>query len=345
MPSVPCKKRMTPSLLDQRFAAAWPPDGWRDLHVVVAVSGGPDSLALLRLLLDQKKRTGGSGQLYVGHVDHGLRGNESQEDSRWLATLCQELDVPLIRRTADVRQRAEADGDGIEAAARSERYRALTEIAETLGARYVAVGHHADDQLETVLMRLLRGAGLRGLRGMLPSRSLSRSVTLIRPLLNSTRSELLNYLESLGQSFRTDSSNFDEQFDRNRLRGELLPLVRDCFRGDPAEAIARTTEQLAAAQTLVEEQAAALAASCQFQWTPGEWIELMTAPLEARSRFLSIETLRYVWHEAEFPEQAMTSGHWNRLCDLALASAGREDFPGNIRATAAGGRLVLDLVL
>lgn len=332
---------MTRPLIDDRLAATWPTDLWCDVHVVVAVSGGADSIALLRLLHAQKIRRGGNGQLYVCHVDHALRAEESEEDKRCVATLCQQLSLPLVERTADVQRRAEQDGDGVEAAARAERYALLGEVAESLGARYVAVGHHADDQLETVLMRLFRGAGLRGLRGMLPTRPLSPSVTLVRPLLSVTRAELLNYLKSVGQSFRTDSSNLDPTFDRNRLRNELMPAVRDCFRSDPGEMIARTTEQLAAAQVFVEEQAAALAARCRAEITRGQQITLATPPLEATSRFLVIETLRLLWRDAHFPEQAMTYDHWMRLYDVACSGEGGQTFPGNVVAEVRDRRLSL----
>src|SRR5690606_37864975 len=147
----------------QKFTTSVPPRLWRDVHVGVALSGGADSAALLLATSELKRRAGGRGEVFALHVDHPLRGAVSDADALWCEQFCSRLAVPLQRLTADVEARARQDGDGIEAAARAERYRVLTEAAEARGARYLFMGHTRDDQVETVLFRILRGTGLRGL--------------------------------------------------------------------------------------------------------------------------------------------------------------------------------------
>ena len=156
-----------------RLAAAWPAAKWRSVHVVVAVSGGADSMALLRGLLELKRRDGGAGAVHAVHVNHQLRREAAEADEAWVRAECRRLGVPLEVERADVTTLAAKQGDGLEAAARTARYATLTSAAERLGARFVALGHTRDDQVETVLFRVLRGTGLRGLAGMPGMRRLS----------------------------------------------------------------------------------------------------------------------------------------------------------------------------
>ena len=217
---------MSPPPLDQELAAAWPPESWADVSVLVAVSGGADSVALLRGLAGLK--VGGEGKLVVGHFNHRLRGEESDGDEQFVARLAEELGLGLECGRLEAGD-IDACPDGIEEAARRQRYRFLTETAERVGARYVACAHTADDQVETVLHRILRGTGIAGLAGIPRCRRLSPAVTLIRPLLEVRRAELVDYLASLGQSYREDSSNLDRRFTRNRIRHDLLPQLAKDF--------------------------------------------------------------------------------------------------------------------
>jgi tRNA(Ile)-lysidine synthase len=247
--------------LPQRLCTAWSANEWRNVHVVAAVSGGADSMTLLTALIEAKRRAAGTGVIYVGHVNHALRGADSDADEQWLRQQCESHGVPLLVRRCDTAALAAAVGDGIEAAARTARYQLLTEMAESVGARFVAVAHSRDDQIETTLLRLLRGTGLRGLGGMSDSRPLSRSVTLVRPLLGISRRELLDYLGSIGQIFREDGSNTDPRFTRNRLRNDLLPYLRAQFNPAVDEAIARLGELAAEADGALRAIAARLLAN------------------------------------------------------------------------------------
>ena len=187
-------------------------------HFLVAVSGGPDSVALLSLL--HRLRASWRLSLTAAHFNYGLRGEESDGDQEFVTALCRYLEVPLVTRRLDVRRRTR--GSSLQAAARDLRYRALAEIAEQCGADRIAVGHTADDQAETMLLWMLRGAGLTGLAGM-PA---ARDGKIIRPLYDSTRKEVLAYLGRSGLSYRQDSSNEKLLYARNRIRHELLPLLK-----------------------------------------------------------------------------------------------------------------------
>ncbi|QDT00512.1 tRNA lysidine(34) synthetase TilS [Adhaeretor mobilis] len=350
MPNPPREPAET---LPERLAASWPTKIWRDVHVLVAVSGGVDSMALLRLLLGLKHQAGGRGQLTAAHVNHQLRGEQSEADARWLAQQCQELEIPLEVLRADVTGLAKLQGDGLERAARDERYRLLTEAAERIGARYVAVGHHRDDQVETVLFRLLRGTGLLGLAGMQQQRALSTSVTLVRPQLEFSREELHGYLGKLGQDHREDASNTNSHFARNRLRNELLPLLREDFNAKVDQALLRTAQQAGEAYTAIHSQAEQVLTQSQTgQYQTDGACEsggfaLLTGLLSTVETAVAIETLRIAWRNAGLPEQGMSDAWWRKLVQLAVRGEhsgqpklpAQVNLPGNLLARYEGGRL------
>ncbi|MFN2168917.1 MAG: tRNA lysidine(34) synthetase TilS, partial [Anaerolineae bacterium] len=199
--------------------------------IVVAVSGGPDSLALLHLLVRLSQELG--LRLHVAHLNHGMRGAAADEDARFVVHLSERWGLPCTVGCADVR--SEAKKSSLEEAARLARYRFLAETADAIGSAIIAVGHTSDDQAETVLMHLLRGSGVVGLRGMLPRTALTdyrlslasgpRSQLLVRPLLGIPRGEIERYCAEAGLQPRFDRSNEDLTFHRNRIRHELLPML------------------------------------------------------------------------------------------------------------------------
>ncbi len=191
--------------------------------LLVAVSGGPDSVALLYLLLQVQDSLG--FELHVAHLNHKMRGDESDEDARFVADLCAENGLTLHGRGVDVPALHEREGGSLEALARRERYGFLEEARAVAGARWIVTGHNADDQAETFLHNMLRGAGPRGLGGMLPVGPGS----LCRPLLDIWREEIEDYLEDEGIGYRLDSSNADMSLTRNRIRGLLVPLLDQEF--------------------------------------------------------------------------------------------------------------------
>ena len=187
-------------------------------RVVVAVSGGPDSVCLLRALRDLTPQYGIS--LHVAHLDHQFRGEGSAADARFVEALAKDLGVPATIGIRDVPAYCAERGLSAQAGAREVRYAFLREVAESTGADRIAVGHTMNDQAETLLMRLIRGAGMTGLSAIPPVRR-----SIIRPLISVTRDEVLAYLGKHGQAFRNDPSNLKPLYARNRIRHEVLPVL------------------------------------------------------------------------------------------------------------------------
>jgi len=187
--------------------------------VLVAVSGGPDSVVLLHVLRTLRDELGIT--LHVAHLDHSLRGEASDEDAEYVHRLADEMRIPVTIEKTDVPQIQRTLRMSPEEAARLVRYEFLNRVADEVGATRIALGHTADDQVETVLMNILRGAGVDGLRGMPPVRE-----KIMRPFINIRRSEIEEYLRANGLRPRTDETNLMPRFTRNRIRLELLPILR-----------------------------------------------------------------------------------------------------------------------
>lgn len=194
-------------------------------HIIIGVSGGADSVCLLLLLKELRERLKISMQAL--HVEHGIRGEDSREDARFVRQLCQREEIDCEIVSVDVPAYAASAGLGMEEAARILRYRCFAEAAERNckeGKKCsVATAHHADDNAETLLFHLIRGSSIDGLGGMRPVRMLSEDVRLIRPLLAVTRAQIETYLETRGQAYCVDLTNKDLTYSRNRIRHAVLP--------------------------------------------------------------------------------------------------------------------------
>ena len=319
------------------------PSDWNEINVAVALSGGADSMALLRVLQEFKLQQGGTGRLMALHVNHQLRGTESAADAQWCRQQCEALDIPFEVLTCDTSQYANDTGEGIEAAARAQRYQLLTTAAEQAGVRYLVTAHTQDDQVETVLFRVLRGTGLRGLAGIPQTRSLTHSLTLLRPLLDCSRTMVINYLSSLGQEYRTDSSNAETQFTRNRLRHELLPQLREQYNQELNGALVRLARQAAESQDVVEMLARQLLDEAEWAAKP-QAMSLRCQPFAKCETLVACEALRIAWRDAGLSEQAMTYDWWNRLAEMIKhpQDAQVANLPGNVRASIAGKTLLLE---
>ncbi|MGH7681102.1 MAG: tRNA lysidine(34) synthetase TilS, partial [Candidatus Eiseniibacteriota bacterium] len=218
----------------------WPRRG----PVLVAVSGGPDSVALWHFLVAEAERRG-AGRVSKGppapviaaHVNHGLRGAESDGDARFVRTLAKRWGVPIVET------RLRSSGGSSEETLRGARYAALHTLAREAGADRVFVAHTADDQAETVLFRLVRGAGLKGLGGM-PVRGRVEGVRVMRPLLGTTRDQVLDYLSRHRLRYRTDSTNASPKPIRNFLRLEILPRLRERMNASARDAILRAADAI-----------------------------------------------------------------------------------------------------
>ncbi len=187
-------------------------------NIVVGVSGGPDSICLLHVLKSFQKEY--ELTLHVAHLNHMFRGAEAEKDAEFVYSLAREWGLPVTVRKADVPDMVKKERRSPQEVARRERYRFLWKVARSIGARKVAVGHHADDQAETVLMNFLRGSGLDGLKGMLPMQD-----GLIRPLLNISREDIEVYCSENKLTYREDASNKKTVYQRNKIRLQLIPLL------------------------------------------------------------------------------------------------------------------------
>ncbi|BCM90360.1 tRNA(Ile)-lysidine synthase [Abditibacteriota bacterium] len=198
-------------------------------RVLVAASGGADSMALLFWLLQQER------ELVVGHVNHALdelRGGACARDEAWLRQRCLELGVPFVSETIVLERR---DGHVNEAVARAGRYESLERLAHANSCSLVATAHTASDALEGLVLNIGRGAGVRGKNGFAPSRPLGDGLTLVRPLWRVGRQEVRDWLHSQNQAWLEDESNQSELFRRNRVRGEIVPLLSSIFGRDSDE--------------------------------------------------------------------------------------------------------------
>jgi tRNA(Ile)-lysidine synthase len=191
-------------------------------RILIAYSGGADSSALLHLLLELREEW--SFKLFLGHFNHKLRPG-AEEDERFVRSVARKYSLPLYVGRGDVRARAEASGLNIEEAGRKLRYDFLCTKASEIGRAKVATGHTLTDQAETLLMRLMRGSGLRGLAGIFPV----KDDVIVRPLLQVEREDVEAFLRERKIEFRVDESNFDRRFLRNRIRLELLPYLKRNF--------------------------------------------------------------------------------------------------------------------
>ena len=193
-----------------------------DTPVLLAYSGGADSTALLHLLLDAQKREG--FVLVLAHVNHGIRGEEAVRDRDFCVAEAKRLGLEICVLDADVPTVAKKEGKSLELAAREVRYAYFQKLMQERKIPILATAHHADDQLETVLFRLLRGTGSRGLSGILPVREFAGGL-LIRPLLQYSKAELSEYCHENALTYVTDRTNEDTAYTRNRIRHELVPVM------------------------------------------------------------------------------------------------------------------------
>lgn len=324
--------------------------GFGNGRLLVAVSGGADSVALLRGLAHL--RAPDELDLIVGHVDHGLRGAASSADAEWVCDLSSMLEVRCEVLLANVADRILESGESVEEAARRLRYEELTRLAVSEQCQAIAVAHTADDQAETVLHHLIRGTGLVGLRGIPRTRLLrenpeprgagaldSGSVGLIRPLLDVPRQRLVQWLAEMGQEFRTDESNTDQTFTRNRIRHTLLPLLEEEFNPQIRRVLASLSCQAGEAGALIRDHAEAIARDAVLH-AGDEAIRIDRGSLRNHPPVLIRETLRILWQNAGWPMQKMGFSEWSRLAEVVV-SGGVESLPGRVDARRRGEMLVL----
>jgi len=214
----------------RRYAMFEPGD-----RVVVAVSGGPDSIAVLHALRSRSSEFGIS--MVVAHLNHCLRGESSETDAEFVREIAKTWGLEAAIGKTDVRRYCSEHRAGIEEAARDARHRFLLNTYTNLSAQKIALGHTADDRVESVLMNLLRGTGTRGLGSIRPIRG-----PFVRPMIDASRAEVMRYVEAHGLPYRVDESNQDTAFTRNRIRRELLPLLERDYNPSVRQALLRLAE-------------------------------------------------------------------------------------------------------
>lgn len=285
---------------------------WPGAGVIVAVSGGSDSVALLRLLTEVGPQLG--LRLTVAHLNHGVRGDAANADVSFVHDLAGTLGVPFALGSWTPTRPGHFEAD-----ARRARYRWLTTIARSEGASIVVTGHTKDDQAETILHRILRGTGPRGLAGIPSRRMLTQGVILVRPLLTVTRAALRAYLAGLGQDFREDATNRDLSRTRGRIREDLLPKLAAEYNPSVTHALARLGQLAHARERAfrrfvrrIERRAVISAASAE--------VSLDRHLLEGLDDYMRAEVLREVWRRQGWPEAGMTAAQWRRMAAVVVSN-------------------------
>ncbi len=324
---------------------AWPVERWHNERTIVAVSGGADSVALLRSMHEVAEDC--RDKLIAAHFNHRLRGEASVADEEFVRQLAEELGLSCFVGHAGDKSLNEQGQNGVEAAARTVRYGFLRKLADEQGARYIVTAHTADDQVETVLHRILRGTGIVGLAGIPPVRRLSELTTLIRPMLGISRRLVLEYLEELGQSFREDESNASDEFTRNRIRHQLLPQLEHEFNPQVRDSLYTLALQAADSTTvfdaLVEHWGDDVATNHSVAEAKLDANFLREQPAPLIRHFL----LR-LWQKNDWPLQGMNFDHWEALASLfgeESSAAPGFDLPGGLEVRFAedGDHVILRL--
>lgn len=298
-------------------------------HVIVAVSGGPDSTALLLALAALAPEYG--LKLTVAHLNHMFRGADAEADARWVADLARRLNVPFAREDTDVPELIRRTGMTVEQAGRVARYRFYERLAREIGATKVAVGQTRDDQAETVLLHLLRGAGLTGIAGIRPKRRAPYG-WVVRPLLEVSRAETEAYCAAAGLTPRHDPYNDDLAYLRNRIRKELLPWLE-------THANVRVKEVLAQSAAIWQEEEDYLAAAAQAAYREtategGRRVELvagrlLSLPLALRRRVVRLAFAALVGGDV----RDLGFEHTEALLALSTSRVGQVlDLPRGVRA-------------
>ena len=302
-------------------------------RVLVAVSGGPDSVVLVHLLLERQT----AGDLTVAglaHFNHQLRGADADEDEAFCRAMAATLGLPIDVGRADVATAARTAGRSIEDVARELRYAFFERVADARGAEAIAVGHSLDDQAETFLLRLIRGAGSRGLASILP-----RAGRVIRPLIDIARADLRAYAADRALPFRTDATNEDLAIPRNRVRHELIPYLEREFSPGISRVLAREAAVAREDEDRLQQEAIDFARSIVLSRTGGK-TELDAVGLRSLHPALAARVARHAL-SAEAPSRFIGFDHVAALLQLAAGSEGDAiDLPGQ-RAVRRGAVIVL----
>lgn len=317
---------------EQRLLQLWPQEKWRGVTILAGVSGGADSTALFVALSRIQRETSNDARIVAAHLNHQLRGEESKADEQFVRELAARYQAECVVESWE-------NAAASEESARNARYDFFERAAKQLGARCIALAHTADDQIETVLHRIIRGTSLHGLAGIPFSREFG-DLSIVRPLLQHSRKEVESYLAALNQPFCTDATNETPAFTRNRIRNELLPMLRADFNPQVDDALLRLGAMALEVGDVVDgltddwlQQTKVVVASHEIKIGPVE---------TSASEFIVSQAIRKLWRDADWPQQAMGFEHWRKLARMLLTVGDEKHvLPGDIQVRTSDGALVM----
>lgn len=315
-------------------------------RLVLGVSGGADSVALLHAIHMINTARNHPWKLHVGHLHHGIRAGAADEDAQFVRDLATSLALPVTIEQVDVPGLAKARQISIEEAAREARYAYLERLCLHTESRHILLAHHADDNAETVLHRVLRGTGLRGLAGIAPVRLLSpdSDIRVVRPLLKFRKQEILDFLRQRGLPWREDHTNTQTSLTRNRIRHEVLPLLETKINKQVKEALLRLAEQARATDAYLSETAQRTLETLVISRNDCELTVNLPALLK-RSRVIQAELVRQAFLWLRVGEQSIDRRHV--MAVLRLVEQGRSNkrinLPGRLTVSRSYDRLTFSL--
>ena len=300
--------------------------------VLLAISGGADSTALLHVLAALRL------DIHCAHINHQLRGDESQRDEDFVIEQCQKLKVPVITKKIDVRDYAKKSKLSIETAARNLRIENLVEIAKSQNCDCIATAHHKNDNAETIIDRLIRGTGLRGLCGIWPAKKFAGGITFIRPLLCVTRDEIIQYLNSRNLNWCTDRTNTDFAYRRNFIRHRLLPALQNDSQSDIVERLAVLSKASRGFYLMICQTTDTIwpdAATMNENNVIVDSDKIVSQPAE-----IKIEIIRRALAHLDCGEQDFTEQHYTSI--LRLPDDGRLQLPNCVTVHRQDGKIVFE---
>lgn len=305
------------------------PCGYDGSGMVVGVSGGADSMLLLEMLVAIE----GADKLSVLHVNHNIRGDEALRDQRHVEQYCGQRGVPFKAVWRDIPAEAESQGRSLEEAGRIARYQELEAEAALRGYRFIACAHHANDRAETVMMNILRGSGVRGLRGM---DFLSGAV--IRPMLNITRQQIMEYVEANGIPYVTDTTNNDNSYRRNALRNDLFKYVEDNYGVDLTDRLNSLADLAAEDSDCLDRLAETLYGQALLE-DCGNHVILDMAVLSGQEPALVKRVIRRAILQAKGDLVDVTHSHVQAVQEICNRTGKRVHLPQGIEAVVSYGKL------
>lgn len=321
---------------ERRLLSEWPVDRWQHERILIAISGGSDSVALFRAILATAPKR---NLLFIGHYNHGIRPVESDADELFVRQLGEEHKIPVHVETPDPARILELKrGEGVESAARKLRYDFLTRTANAIGARFLTTAHTRDDVIETVIHNIIRGTGLSGLAGIRRFRRISEALTLVRPLVSMPKPDVVEYLNAIGQIHRDDSSNDSDVFTRNRIRNHVLPMLESQFTGKVRDSIARLSNIAQDTEIVLGEYISQIIDSSVVCFLDHVQIDLkIVGKLSAPTRR---ELFLQLWRAQNWPLQQMSFEHWHRLSEFSSNKEnGGLSLPGGLDVIKRNDRL------